>query len=273
LCGLLRRARDRLAGGESALDLACWVVGQMELENRFIAGRGSHPNAAGLYELDAAVMDGATRRAGAVAGLIGYRSAVAAARAVMDHTRHVMIGAAGHTILGAQAGLEPVGDPAAWFMPTTSQADPASAATPDAQDHGTVGCLVLDAQGRLAAATSTGGTAGKHPGRIGDTPLIGNGCWADARTAVLGTGVGEYFIRTAAAHQVAKRAEWTGATLPQAVDATLREISDLGGSGGLIALGAGGTLARGSINVGMLTGWVVGDGAPEATNWPEGAAG
>jgi isoaspartyl peptidase/L-asparaginase-like protein (Ntn-hydrolase superfamily) len=239
LSRLIAHGRERLASGASALEAAVEIVAELEASGLYVAGRGSAPNSAGLFELDASLMDGSTGRAGAVAALQGFRHPIRVARAVMEETAHVMLAGDGAAAFARAAGQEPIGDPATWFVGF----EPArELAAPD-RPRGTVGCVVLDREGRLAAATSTGGTVGKLFGRVGDSPLIGSGTWADANVAVSCTGVGEYFIRAAAAAQVGFRVRLAGQGLDDAAGAALAEARAQGGDGGLIAIDRHGRIA------------------------------
>ena len=232
--GLVEAARDRLQDGATALDVAVDTVEALEVSGLYVAGRGASPNLDGIFELDASVMDGATGRAGAVAALVGVRSPVRAALATMQATPHVLLVGSGARRVADDARLAAIDDPALWFTPAGR--DEANHA-PNILHCGTVGCVVRDREGRLAAGTSTGGVFDKQPGRVGDTPVIGAGTWADARVAVSATGQGELFLRIAAAAQVAHHIRFGGRSLDEAVAGALADVSELGGYGGLIAVG------------------------------------
>ncbi len=237
--GLVEVARDRLAAGASALDVAVETVRALEDSGLYVAGRGASPNTLGEYELDASIMTGPEKHAGAVAALQGFRNPVEVARLVLERTPHVMLAGAGAALFARENGCVAIEDPEAWFTRAGRTEDNHP---PGKLSHGTVGCVVLDADGRMAAATSTAGVFGKLPGRVGDTPVIAAGTWADGHVAVSGTGQGEYFMLTAACAQVSWRVQ-AGQDLQEAVAAVLQEIGDLGGDGGLIALDREGRLA------------------------------
>lgn len=237
--GLVEQARDRLAKGASALDVAVETVRALEDSGLYVAGRGASPNELGEYELDASIMTGPERHAGAVAALQGFRNPIEAARLVLEKTPHIMLAGAGAARFAAEHGCARIEDPANWFTRAGQGEDNHP---PGKLAHGTVGCVVLDADGNTAAATSTAGVFGKMPGRVGDTPIIASGTWCDGGVAVSGTGQGEYFMLTAACAQVGWRVA-AGQDLQEAVADVLEEIGELGGDGGLIAVDREGRLA------------------------------
>jgi beta-aspartyl-peptidase (threonine type) len=248
-----------LERGGSALDSVEAAVRTLEDDPNFNAGRGAVFTHEGRIELDAAIMDGGNRSAGSVAGVRTTRNPVSLARAVMERTPHVFLGGAGADQFAIAQGLEQVSPE--WFETEErrQQLDKVKATGSKAFDvelkYGTVGAVALDSSGHLAAATSTGGLTGKRWGRIGDTPVIGAGTYADDRSAaVSGTGTGEMFIRAVAGHQLAERVRLVGDSLQQALDATLADIESLGGSGGLIAVSRNSEAAWGFTTPGMYRG-------------------
>jgi beta-aspartyl-peptidase (threonine type) len=220
---------ELLAGGGPALDAAEAAVRSLEECAFFNAGRGSVLTAEGRVEMDAAVMDGATREAGACAGITRVRHPVSLARAIMEKTPHVLLVGEGAERYAADAALE-LAEPE-WFVTERERSRHSG-------QHGTVGAVALDSNGCLAAATSTGGVRGQLPGRVGDTPVMGAGTWADEHVAVSCTGAGEQFIRAAVAHELSARVRH--AQEPVA-DAALQTIAGL--DGGLIAVGSDGSVA------------------------------
>ena len=246
-----------LDGGGASLDAVIAAVAVLEDSPLFNAGRGAVFNAAGRHELDAAVMDGATAKAGAVAGVRRVKNPVLAARAVMERTSHLLLAGGAADRFARGAGLAMI---APDYFSTTARAVAlararADAAATAADRYGTVGAVALDAAGNLAAATSTGGYTNKLPGRVGDSPIVGAGTYAENATcAVSATGTGEHFIRAVAAHDVAARMRYLGETLEQAACAVLERVTALGGDGGLIAVDPAGNVAMPFVSEGMYRG-------------------
>ena len=264
--------RDILAAGGSALDAVTAAVLMLEDNPLFNAGRGASFTSAGTLEMDAAVMEGRERRAGAVAGICGPRNPVLAARAVMEHTPHVLLAGEGAVAFCRARGLA-FAEREYFYTESRWQAlqhiierrrrglpdtDPEE---DDALRHGTVGAVARDRDGNLAAATSTGGIAGKLPGRIGDSPIIGAGTYADNEScAVSATGHGEIFMRFGAAFEIAARMRHRGQPLDAAAREVIEAFAESGGSGGLVAVDRDGSLALPFNCAGMYRGYVTADG-------------
>ena len=249
---------ELLAGGARALDAAEAAVQSLEDCALFNAGRGSVLTADGRVEMDAAVMDGESGQAGACAGTTCVRHPIALARAVMEKTPHVLLVGEGAERYAADAGLEIVENE--WFVTERERARHSA-------EHGTVGAVALDSGGRLAACTSTGGVRGQLPGRVGDTPVIGAGTWADAHVAVSCTGTGEQFIVAGVAHELSARVRHAGAPLATAAAEALGALD-----GGLIAVGSDGSstlpfntdlMYRGRAAGGSVQTWIWRDGEGE----------
>ena len=236
---VLEQALEAGYAQKTALDAVAAAVVVLEDSPLFNAGRGSCFNSEGEIEMDASIMDGATLRAGAVAAVKRIRNPVLAARAVMEKTRHVLLASAGAERFAQAHGLKL--EDAEYFR---TEARLAALRKNPKNHHGTVGAVALDADGNLAAATSTGGYTGKMPGRVGDSPLVGAGTWADNRScAVSGTGLGEAFIRAAVGHDVAARMRYLKQPLARAAAAALAQVEAVGGDGGLIAVDRRGNVA------------------------------
>jgi beta-aspartyl-peptidase (threonine type) len=262
----LRIGAKTLAAGGSSLDAVTRAVVLLEDSPLFNAGKGAVFNADGVNELDASIMDGATRRAGAVAGLQRIRNPIELARAVMEKSPHVMMIGAGAEQFARAIGI-PFVDPSyfrtefRWQqLLKAREAAKAQASLPSTAYYGTVGAVARDAKGRLAAATSTGGMTNKRFGRVGDAPIIGAGTWADSSCAVSATGWGEYFIRSAVAHDICARVAYRGDSVAKAAADVLAEVARLGGDGGVIVLDADGNASLPFNSGGMYRGTINADG-------------
>lgn len=248
-----------LDAGGTALDAVQVAIGVLEDEPLFNAGRGAALTRAGTVELDAALMDGDTLRAGAVIGVRSVRYPIAAARAVLEHAPHVVMVGEGAECFALAQGCEAV-DPAFFVTERAQRALERFLAEQSRVELGTVGAVALAARGNLAAGNSTGGVTGKLPGRVGDTPLIGAGTYADSRVAVACTGYGEYFIRVGAALRLALLVEATGRPLDEAAREVVAAVTALGGRGGLVALDSEGNIAMPFTTTSMARAWRRSDG-------------
>lgn len=267
----LNRALDAgeavLKEGRPSLDAVVAAVRVLEDSPHFNAGKGAVFTHEGRNELDASIMDGASLRAGAVAGVHTVRNPITLARAVMEHSPHVMLIGEGAERFAAERGIERV-DPdyfrteRRWQqLQDVLKRERAQAAIAPSTYFGTVGAVALDHSGKLAAATSTGGMVNKRWGRVGDAPIIGAGTYADARCGVSATGWGEFFIRLAVAHDICARMRYAGASLASAADAVVMdEVPKLGGDGGVIAMDASGAIRMPHNTAGMYRGWITVDG-------------
>jgi beta-aspartyl-peptidase (threonine type) len=260
LATALDQSFEILERGGTSLDAVTMAVRLLEDDPLFNAARGAALSREGQAELDAAIMDGRGRRAGAVAGVKHVKNPIELARWVMERTQHAMVIGEGAEELAIEAGLPLVSneyfrtDERRRQLASEQQGRPVSDLVPAA--HGTVGAVAFDAQGNLAAATSTGGMTNKRPGRVGDTPIIGAGTYAkNGVCAVSCTGHGEYFIRSVASHYIAAAVEYRGMSLEQAAKELLeREIAGLGGYGGLIGIDAAGQIVMEFTTSGMFRG-------------------
>jgi beta-aspartyl-peptidase (threonine type) len=278
-----------LAAGGTSLDAVEAAVRVLEDSPLFNAGRGAVFTSAGRNELDAAIMDGRTLAAGAVAGVTRVRNPISLARLVMQKSPHVMMVAQGAEAFARDQGLELV--PESYFftesrwnalrraleadglpMPPRpagtgggndlgSQAVAARRVGEAAEPLGTVGAVALDRHGNLAAATSTGGMTSKRFGRVGDAPIVGAGTYANPRCAVSATGHGEFFIRNVVAHDICARFLYTGVSLQQAAhDVVMERLVQQGGEGGIIAMDAQGNYTMPFNSDGMYRGFIGADG-------------
>lgn len=275
----LQTGYDALKSGKSSLDAVEVAIHVLEDSPLFNAGKGAVFTHEGKNEMDAAIMDGKTLKAGAIAGVTVIRNPISAARAVMDKSEHVMMAGKGAEAFAKQAGLTIV-DPSYFYtedrwrglqqaikqdsikavLDHDKKAMKLGTINPDFK-FGTVGAVALDKSGNLAAGTSTGGMTNKRYGRIGDAPIIGAGTYANNATAgVSGTGWGEFYIRTVLAHDLSAMMEYQKLSVQEASKKVIEKMGKLGGDGGLIALDKNGHVAMEFNTAGMYRGTVTEDG-------------
>lgn len=268
----LQRGHAELAAGKSAVDAVTAAIVVLEDDPDFNAGKGAVFTHDGKNELDAAIMDGNTLNAGSVSGVQRVKNPILLARAVMDHTPYVMLSGDGAEAFAKEQGIALV-DPSyfrteeRWQQLQKALKDDAAkrphADEETAKHFGTVGAVALDAQGHLAAGTSTGGMNDKRWGRIGDSPVIGAGTYANSGCAVSGTGWGEFYLRTVAAYEICMKVTQMRIPLKRATAEVInQEIPSMGGNGGAIALDALGQISIPFNTDGMYRGWIGADGVP-----------
>mgnify|MGYP000560145177 CR=1 FL=1 len=240
-----------LEKGGLSLDAVEATIRIMEDSELFNAGKGAVFTSTGTNELDASIMDGSNLKAGAVAGVKTVKNPISAARKVMEETWHVMLSGDGADLFAKEQNLEIV-DPIYFY--TQRRWD--SLKKIQSEKHGTVGCVALDKHGNLAAGTSTGGLTNKQWGRIGDSPIIGAGTYANNKTcAVSGTGQGEYFIRGNVAYDISAIMEYENLSVGKAARKVISKLSDLGGEGGVIAMDSHGNISMPFNTAGMYRGF------------------
>jgi len=272
----LRTGHAILARGGSSIDAVEATVRVLEDNPLFNAGKGAVFTHEGRNELDASIMEGKTRKAGAVAGVTIIRNPISAARAVMEKSPHVMMTGKGAELFATKMGLEIV-DPSYFWTERRwkslqnelrKETSPQSALPADPErKHGTVGAVAVDRAGNLAAATSTGGMTNKQYGRVGDSPIIGAGTFAENEScAVSATGHGEFFIRWTVAYDIAALMKYRGMTVQAAADEVInKKLKAVEGEGGVIALDAKGNFAMPFNSEGMYRGWIGADGVPKVS--------
>ena len=282
----LRAGRQALSDeNATSLDAIDTAIRVMEDSPLFNAGKGAVFTYEGRNELDASIMEGKEKRAGAVASVTTIKNPISAARAVMEKSPHVLMVGRGAEVFATKEGLEIVDPSYFWTLPRWKQIErrwreakdkrsalqpkPSAAEGTDERQWGTVGAVAVDEQGNLAAGTSTGGMTGKMFGRVGDSPIIGAGTYADnAGCAVSCTGHGEYFIRYAVSHEISSLMKYKGMKVEQAIDQVInRVLQNAGGDGGAIALDAHGRFSAAFNTDGMYRGWITRDGKVETRLW------
>lgn len=285
LAEALLAGHEALRNGGTSLDAVERAIHVMEDSPLFNAGRGAVFTHEGRNEMDASIMDGRTRAAGAVAAVTILRHPISAARAVMEKSEHVLLSGRGAELFATAQGLEVVAPEWFWTERRWKQlqdalraersAGPSTTGDPEAgafdQKFGTVGAVALDRHGNLAAGTSTGGRTNKRWNRVGDSPIIGAGTWADNATcAVSGTGHGEFFMRWVVGYDIAALMEYRGLSVADAAELVVnRKLKDVAGEGGVIALDAKGNFAMPFNSAGMYRGYIRSDGVPHVAIFRE----
>jgi beta-aspartyl-peptidase (threonine type) len=270
-----------LSHGGSSLDAVEATIRIMEDAGLFDAGRGAYYDRDGIPELDASIMDGRTLAAGSVASVKHIANPIHLARLVMEKTPHVMLVGEGAERFAQSQGIELVSpfyfyNGHLWEMYERAKSEDEKKKTSELlrdQEHGTVGVVALDESGNLSAGTSTGGTSLKMPGRVGDSPIIGAGTYANNQScAVSGTGVGEFYIRNIVAADICERVRYLHVSLEQAADdVVMKELVDQKGEGGIIAIDPHGNVATTYNTNGMMTGTVRADGKIAMKGWSKSA--
>jgi beta-aspartyl-peptidase (threonine type) len=274
----IRQGYKILAAGGTSLDAVETTIRSMEDSGLFDAGRGAYYTRAGIPEMDAAIMDGQTLAAGSVASLQHIANPIHLARLVMEKTPHVMLVGAGAEEFAKSQGIELVSpfyfyNEQLWLrykLAKSAEEKKSGALKRDSNDeHGTVGVVALDQHGNLAAGTSTGGTVLKMPGRVGDSPIIGAGTYANNESCgVSATGTGEFFMRNIVAADICERVRYLHVSLEQAAnDVVMKELVDQKGDGGVIALDRQGNVTTPFNTTGMMTGTVHLDGNISLKGW------
>ncbi len=263
----LTKGEQMLQAGAACTDVVLEVIRIMEDSPLFNAGKGAVFTHNGVNELDASIMEGKTLNAGAVAGVKDIKNPIFAAREVMDHSVHVFLSGKGASQFAKKQGLEMV-DNKYFFTErrynSLQKLLKKERGRQEKDNHGTVGCVVLDQEGNICAGTSTGGMTNKKFGRIGDTPVIGAGTYANNKTCgVSCTGHGEYYIRLSFARDISALMEYQGLTVKEACQEEIRKLTELNGTGGVIALDKQGNIAMEFNTTGMFRGFVKSTGEKE----------
>ena len=254
---------DLLKKKKTAICTVEEVLKILEDSPLFNAGKGSVLSSRGLCEADASIMDGKTLNAGAIAGSTKIRNPISAAALVMTESRHVLLSGEGANLFGKEQGLEIVDNSYFQTKQRRELLERIKRHEEKIKKHGTVGCVVRDTYGNIAAGTSTGGLTNKEYGRIGDSPIIGAGTYADNSTCGIScTGVGEYFIRLAIAHDISAIMKYKNISLQDAADEVIQnKLTNLGGSGGIIGIDKSGNIVFSFNTPGMFRAYLNSDGA------------